>query len=304
MKKLLSLLLILVLILAFTLGCQKEEISDSYMNQRHGYTLEIPEIWKDKWNKIEIIEEDEGNIVTFAYLFESDQLDPSEKKQHQNFFTIAVMWEDEYKDELNNPPVVSSFLAEKDGHVYLFYRPLDNIILEKDSQEEYSELNLTDEDIIDRFYLEGSKQETIYGEKPLDIKDPGQLVEDKEDENTDLAYYYFEPSVSTIEGKLITRMYYGPPNYGENPDTDAKQYPFILQLYNPIDVIALEDDSFNSDKFEVTEIQVVPKNKEETELIEQYINKDIVIQGTLFEAIFGGHHTDVLIKIDEILDPI
>ena len=71
--------------------------------------------------------------------------------------------------------------------------------------------------------------------------------------------HYFEPNVSIIEGTLITRMYYGPPNYGENPDTDAKQYPFILQLDDPIDVIAQEGDTHNSNIFEVTEIQVVPK---------------------------------------------
>ena len=114
--------------------------------------------------------------------------------------------------------------------------------------------------------------------------------------------YKFEPSVSVVEGKLIRRMYYGPPNYGENPDTDAKQYPFILQLDDPIDVIAQEGDIHNSNIFEVTEIQVVPMNKEQTELVEQYINKRITIQGTLFGAIFGGHHTDVLIEVEKILD--
>ncbi|WP_352420675.1 DUF4431 domain-containing protein [Proteiniborus sp.] len=114
--------------------------------------------------------------------------------------------------------------------------------------------------------------------------------------------YYFEPSISIIEGKLITRMYYGPPNYGENPDTDTKQYPFILQLDNPIDVIAEEDDTYNSDVFEVTEIQVVPIGKEKTELLDNYIGKRVRIQGTLFEAIFGGHHTNVLIQVEEILD--
>ena len=114
--------------------------------------------------------------------------------------------------------------------------------------------------------------------------------------------YYFEPSISIIEGTLITRMYYGPPNYGENPDTDTKQYPFILQLDNPIDVRAEEDDTYNSDVFEVTEIQVVPIGKEKTELLDNYINKRVRIQGTLFEAIFGGHHTNVLIQVEEILD--
>ena len=79
MRKLLSLLLLIVLILAFTVGCQKEEIADTYVNQRHGYTFEIPEIWKEKMDKVEIIEEDEGNLVTFAYLFDCDHLDRNGK---------------------------------------------------------------------------------------------------------------------------------------------------------------------------------------------------------------------------------
>ena len=37
--------------------------------------------------------------------------------------------------------------------------------------------------------------------------------------------YYYEPSISVVEGRLITKMYYGAPNYGENPETDHKEYP-------------------------------------------------------------------------------
>ena len=153
----------------------------------------------------------------------------------------------------------------------------------------YNKTHISDEDPEN---IDGYETWTISDKK--DTIDVG-TVEDS-------GRYYFEPNVSIIEGTLITRMYYGPPNYGENPDTDAKQYPFILQLDDPIDVIAQEGDIHNSSIFEVTEIQVVPMNKEQTELVEQYINKRITIQGTLFGAIFGGHHTDVLIEVEEILD--
>ena len=153
----------------------------------------------------------------------------------------------------------------------------------------YNKTHISDEDPEN---IDGYETWTISDKK--DTIDVG-TVEDS-------GRYYFEPNVSIIEGTLITRMYYGPPNYGENPDTDAKQYPFILQLDDPIDVIAQEGDVHNSSIFEVTEIQVVPMNKEQTELVEQYINKRITIQGTLFGAIFGGHHTDVLIEVEEILD--
>lgn len=116
------------------------------------------------------------------------------------------------------------------------------------------------------------------------------------------ADYYFEPSVSTIEGTLITRMYYGPPGYGENPDTDPKEYPFILQLDEPIDVIAKEDDIYNSSISEVTEIQVVPLGKEGFEIVKKYINKHIKIQGSLFTHFTGHHHTDILIEVEKVLE--
>ena len=33
--------------------------------------------------------------------------------------------------------------------------------------------------------------------------------------------YNFKQNISTIEGKLTVRIFYGPPAYGENPDTDV-----------------------------------------------------------------------------------
>lgn len=152
------------------------------------------------------------------------------------------------------------------------------------------------------FSLVACNQEAINEEITTDIVDSTEFTEDELGEVINVVEYYFEPSVSTIEGTLITRMYYGPPGYGENPDTDIQEYPFILQLDDPIDVLVQEGDLHNSDKFEVTEIQVVPINTENIEIVEQYINKRIKIQGTLFEALTGHHHTNVLIEVEKVLD--
>lgn len=114
--------------------------------------------------------------------------------------------------------------------------------------------------------------------------------------------YYFEPDISVIEGKLITRMYYGPPGYGEDPDKDAQEHPFIIQLNAPIKVIAKDGDTSNSDISDVIEIQVVPMNESEIDTLKQSLNKPIKIQGTLFSAFTGHHYTDVLIQVDKIID--
>lgn len=122
-------------------------------------------------------------------------------------------------------------------------------------------------------------------------------VRTKEDQD-----YKFEPNVSIVEGTLITRMYYGQPGYGEDPENDAKEYPYILQLDKPINVKAQEGDIMNSDKFDVKEIQVVPLGEEDLKSIKKYLDKHIKIEGTLFSALTGHHHTEVLIEVKRILD--
>ena len=122
-------------------------------------------------------------------------------------------------------------------------------------------------------------------------------VSTKEDQD-----YKFEPNLSIVEGTLITRMYYGQPGYGEDPENDAKEYPYILQLDKPINVKAQEGDTMNSDKFDVKEIQVVPLGEEDLKSVDKYLDKRIKIEGTLFSALTGHHHTEVLIEVKRILD--
>lgn len=114
-------------------------------------------------------------------------------------------------------------------------------------------------------------------------------------EETKVEDYNFELNSSTIEGQLTVRLFYGPPGYGENPKTDKRLYPFVLHMEEEIDIIALEDDIHNSDKFNIREIQIIPKNKEQTDILYEYVNKPIKVKGTLFEAVLGhAHHTDVV----------
>lgn len=114
--------------------------------------------------------------------------------------------------------------------------------------------------------------------------------------------YYFEPNVSIIEGTLITRLHYGPPNYGEDPENDEHQYPFILLLDAPINVIAEDTDEVNSDTYDVSEIQLALRGESYVQKAKQYKDKRIKVQGTLFSAFTGHHHTEVLMFVDEILE--
>ncbi|MBI9011793.1 MAG: DUF4431 domain-containing protein [Clostridiales bacterium] len=100
-----------------------------------------------------------------------------------------------------------------------------------------------------------------------------------------LELYFLESCQIELSGRLTTEIFYGPPNYGENPETDEKEYPYVLMLDKPI----------KSGELEVTMMQVVPHN---THSVQNSLNKHVKVEGTLFFAITGHHHTPILINMD------
>jgi hypothetical protein len=109
--------------------------------------------------------------------------------------------------------------------------------------------------------------------------------------------YRYEPSVVSVTGKLVEKVFYGPPGYGENPKTDTKEHTVILLLNHPIRVVAEKDDQFNETRGNVKEVQLI--NVKEIAL-STYIQKKVKVTGKLSSAITGHHHTDVLMEIDNI----
>ncbi len=114
--------------------------------------------------------------------------------------------------------------------------------------------------------------------------------------------YLFEPNISILEGTVITRLHDVPPNFGEDPDNDEEEYPFILLLDNPINIVAKETDTINSSISNISEIQLVLKGNPDVDMAKQYKNKQIKVQGTLFSAFTGHHHTKVLMVVDDLSD--
>ena len=126
-------------------------LDNNYVNEEYGFSFKIPENWEEKKDKIKIIEQEEGRVVTFAYLFDHDG-----SENQQDFFTISIMSKEDYEEALMDSPMTGVHLAEKGNQVYVLYTPLDNIILDKDTIAEYIELNLSLEEIKERFYLNDS----------------------------------------------------------------------------------------------------------------------------------------------------
>ncbi len=111
----------------------------------------------------------------------------------------------------------------------------------------------------------------------------------------------YQPAVVELKGTLRLNHYYGPPNYGENPKTDAREALPILILSKPVNVRGNPDPKAGFDKKSVKgarKIQLVL-----TTPYKEFIGKTVIVKGTLFHAFTGHHHTDVLMDVRSIKKP-
>jgi hypothetical protein len=108
----------------------------------------------------------------------------------------------------------------------------------------------------------------------------------------------YEPDRVTLVGKVVSRTFYGPPNYGENPATDSKESQYILILDTPVDVIGSTDPIDRTER-EVKKLTLVVFDFKANP-VESLLGKRVEVSGTLFHAHTGHHHTRVLIEVESI----
>lgn len=107
----------------------------------------------------------------------------------------------------------------------------------------------------------------------------------------------YEPTVVELKGRLSVETFFGPPNFGENPESDTKENSWILLLDNPINIRAkTETDAILGPSIkDVQRLQLVLPTPHK-----ELIGKEVIVKGTLFHAHTGHHHTDVLIDVQSI----
>lgn len=107
----------------------------------------------------------------------------------------------------------------------------------------------------------------------------------------------YEPNTVVLVGAIERKHGFGPPNFGENPESDKKESWYVLKLENPLDVAGTKGDELNSEsESNVRELQIVGKTKE----LRSLIGLRVEITGKLFHAHTGHHHTNVLITPSDI----
>lgn len=112
---------------------------------------------------------------------------------------------------------------------------------------------------------------------------------------------YSYDSVARLEGTVIKKNSFGPPDFGESPKTDKKITFYILKLFKPINVIgdhnpkSVDQDDFGNVK--EIELEIFPSSKIS---IKKYLNKKVTIKGKLYERDKGWEITDVLMYVETI----
>jgi hypothetical protein len=123
----------------------------------------------------------------------------------------------------------------------------------------------------------------------------GETTDVKKENATE---YQYEPAVSTIHGTLSSKVYWGPPGYGEDTTADEKENVYLLLLDKGINIQAPKkdlSDGYNGAINNVMQLQLVNQQS-----LDAYLNKHVTVTGTLFGAQTGHHHTDVLLDVKSI----
>lgn len=94
----------------------------------------------------------------------------------------------------------------------------------------------------------------------------------------------------TLHGTVYAEDFYGPPNYGEDPQHDARETAYILKLAKPLQSIRSDGK-----RIEAKEVQVIAPDGRRIE-----IGKPVTFRGELDEAISGHHRRDVLLVCDDM----
>lgn len=105
---------------------------------------------------------------------------------------------------------------------------------------------------------------------------------------------------AAVVGKLEVAMAYGPPNFGENPDTDKKESYVALVLRSSIDVSDTDGTVLESVKRAQL---IVPSEQHEalTRKLKQLVGGGTVkVVGQVFPATTGHHHEPIVIVVESV----
>lgn len=105
----------------------------------------------------------------------------------------------------------------------------------------------------------------------------------------------YEPAVVELVGVLRLTQQFGPPNFGETPETDSVISVPFLTLTTPINVRGDSTATVNDETHEqVAEIQLVLSPESD---LSSLVDQRVAVTGALFQKHTGHHFADVLMNV-------
>lgn len=110
----------------------------------------------------------------------------------------------------------------------------------------------------------------------------------------------YEPATVTLKGKITPKTFAGPPNYESVKKGDTPERYWILHLTRPICINA-DENIIGGERQEknVSKIQLVFTEKEYAPY-KGLLGKRVQVNGKLWHAHTGHHHTNILLTVLEI----
>jgi hypothetical protein len=104
---------------------------------------------------------------------------------------------------------------------------------------------------------------------------------------------------AAISGKLIKRSDFGPPNFGEHPETDQKVVIWVVHLDFPIPVEVNRELKMAPKVVHVSDIQIGFSSKVDP-ILPKYRNRHVRVEGRFWTQVNWQDYTPVVIAGDTI----
>ncbi len=116
--------------------------------------------------------------------------------------------------------------------------------------------------------------------------------------------YFYDTIPSSIVGTLKIESYYGPPGYGDAPETDEREDCYVLCLENSINLLINPDNSdtgvLDVNSLNNYKIQLAAMDDESINRLHRYKYRKVRITGTFFGSYSPHHHTPVLMAVTHV----
>jgi hypothetical protein len=110
----------------------------------------------------------------------------------------------------------------------------------------------------------------------------------------------YSPAVVELSGEIVTKIFYGAPGFGENPQSDAKEKVYLLKLDRRIAVAANANDETQTSSYQDIGLVQLDSDSSVVLHIRELVGKRVVATGVLDAATTGHQHTEIVFSLNDL----